>query len=370
MLFPAKHQGMKTTFVLLVTLLISNYCMGQDFHTKLPKTQKSMAAMLEEMDHAPDSSLYFRKLVEAVSFATGNEEIIKTSSNHHKALTDKTKSNHLKRLSQLRPKLIEGGVFFHRHHDAAMAAQCLETYIASSKAAAFAGTGRKDSLLGQAAYYASLLHFGEGNYAAADQDADLALDDEDYALDAAELKARCLKATIRTKTDSARYVQTLIALHDKAPSFKPFSRLLVEYFMAPGREAELKPFAMDEIVKHPESDTSWVLYGEMLMRESRWDDAINAYRKAVNLNFNVVEAHYNLGVCLSAKAQALKENPDSADVATANTLLDEAYLVLKRTRALDPDRKVVDWAKPLYQICRLTQRNVEAQEIRKLLKLK
>ena len=124
----------------------------------------------------------------------------------------------------------------------------------------------------------------------------------------------------------------------------------------------------------PENKMAWALNGELLMGERKWDDAVEAYKKAIELDNDFVQCVFNAGVCLNSKAIDLKDQladkktggltKENADKVKA--VLGDARSFLERAKELDPDREKVNWAYPLYQIYYSLGDKAKSDEMEKL----
>lgn len=325
--------------------------------------------LMDQLHEERDTLRYYNLLIKAMDAALKCDSVESVPDKKGRVKC-RYRNNNRKRLSPLRPRLIDAGIYYHSLRRNEEAVRCFREYLVSAASPLFQ-TDSKDLFVGQAAYYAALLSYGMKQYSMADKYADNALEDEEYAADAAEIKACCMREMLVTHNDSARYVIVLLELHDKAPQNSNYWRMLVDYFSSPGHESEFYQFAKDELRKDSTKEATWALYGETLMKQSKWDEAIDAYTKALRINPTFVEACYNLGLCYSAKAQEIaKEQTDSSDDdenagsrkkadvqdrqeelrKECSQLLEQAQHYLEQTKDLDPEQMTVKWAKPLYHI--------------------
>lgn len=270
-----------------------------------------------------------------------------------------------KRLAPICTRLIDAGIYYYGHRRNEEALEVLKTYLHFSRSHLF--KWKKDLYKGQAAYYLSLLCYGAKKYAKADHYADMALQDAEYAKDAAEVKVSCMKEMMVTPNDSARYLYTLLGLHDRAPNNPTYMRLLMEYYSSEGHEQELEQFALDETRKAPTNKQAWALLGETKMRKQDWQTALEAFRYAIRLDTAFVEAIYNKGICISAQAQQMLQNveekpqtlPDSIEV-----LLQEARKDFEHVARLNSHVEEMDWATPLYLVYNLLGEDEKAKAIK------
>lgn len=210
---------------------------------------------------------------------------------------------------------------------------------------------------GMEALIASQNAFDRRYYNLADHYADIALKDSVTAKDAAEIKIQCMGKLMKTQQDSTKFIIALLELHSMDKANPIFMKLLMEYFSQPGHHHEMREFATDEIREDPDNKLAWVLRGETFMREHEWDDAISNFKKAVKLDTAFVEAIYNIGICYSSKAVEIKDSIQtdhkrlkSEEKDSIESLFRESAKWLEKAQTLDPERKIVDWKVPLYQV--------------------
>lgn len=129
-----------------------------------------------------------------------------------------------------------------------------------------------------------------------------------------------------------------------------------------------------ELAKHPDFDFAWALKGQVAMNSSKWDDAVAAFDKAISLNPKFVQCYYNAGVCLNSKARELDEKFADKSTGTISKenlekvkdVLRNSLTYLEKCQELDPDRKIANWAYPLYQVYYSLDDKAKAAEMEKL----
>lgn len=196
-----------------------------------------------------------------------------------------------------------------------------------------------------------------GEYRSAERLADSLLRDDRYAADAAEIKIYCMRNLAVTPSDSTKYLIALLALHDRAPRNDNYLKLIMEYFSFPGREEQIGQFADDELRKDSTNRLSWAFKGESLIKRNEWKAAIPVFERAVALDSNYTEAHYNLALL---RLKEVKELEDSIiKVTPENSLqiaLKSVYPSIRRklvlalshlgkVAVLDENEQTVRWKK-------------------------
>ncbi|MBO4826556.1 MAG: hypothetical protein J5506_04880 [Prevotella sp.] len=281
----------------------------------------------------------------------------------NKGIEERTKyrkMNH-ERLLRARPKVIDAGLDAYHKGYYSRAMDCFDLYLNCRHTTLFSDLNpESDPYYGQCAFYASQASYQAKDYDAANKFLAVALSDEEYAQEAAELKIAIIKESCITKEDTLQYIEALDALHLRFPTNSYYFGLLMEYYTQPGHEQELKQFVREEVKLDNMDKKKWALYGEVEMDDRNWDKAIEGFNKALALDPNFLQAMFNSGLCHVSKGIDTKER----------RWFTEGRNLLERCRVFDPERKIVNWAKPLYQAYYHLGEKSKAKEIAKMAKLK
>ena len=306
--------------------------------------------MLRMLETVNDSASYYHMLGETFVNALRCDSLDALPGVNGKTTVRYRKRN-CRRLAPLRPRLVDGGLYFYERHLNSDALSCFSLYLQSSRAPLFEQPeGRRDAFEGSVAYYAALLSFGARDYARASHYADQALCDSDMAMDAAEIKIGCMREMMRTPLDSSRYELALLELHDKAPQNATYFHMLISFLSSPGHEKELGQFAADEIRKDSNNIQALALQGEIKMRGGDLVGAVNCLQRVCRLDTASVKAPFNLALCYGMQARALSQGRGGAD--SCAILLQNARSCLEQVAQRDPMQRQVEWAGALAQIYR------------------
>lgn len=258
-----------------------------------------------------------------------------------------------------RLNLIQAGLYAYNNKDYDEAQRAWMLYINCPDEPLFTGVDlSKDEYRSEIAYYAGLVSYEKKDYANAVKYAKIAAENPEKTADANEILLFSQKENCKTAEDSLAYVNTLKDLHKQNPNEDKYFNLLMDYYMKAGDQALMKQWAEEEIAANPQNKMAWALKGEVEMNTSKWDDAVESYKKAGELDPTFVQVFFNAGVCLNSKAIAM--NDELADKKTGSlttdnvekikVVLGQAKDYLEQARKLDPTREKVNWAYPLYQI--------------------
>lgn len=270
--------------------------------------------------------------------------------------------------------LVQAGQYFYQNRkDNDAAFDAWSHYLDMGKTSIFEGVADfpKDPFYYDIAYYAAILSYQKHDYANAEKYAQLTAEDASKAKEATEILLFSKKETMKTAADSAAYVNMVKDLHKQDPSNERYFNLLMDYYTRAKNIPALLAWADEEIALDATNKMAWALKGEVLMNESKWDEALECYKKAVEIDPEFLQCVFNAGVCLNSKAIALndelmdkktggltKENADKV-----KAVLSDALVYMERARELDPDREKVNWAYPLYRIYYTMQNKEKMAEL-------
>ena len=263
------------------------------------------------------------------------------------------------RYMQERQWLYNGGVLQYQAKNMPGAIKAWGAYIESAKSSLFQElTMPKDTLLPDAAYNTALLAYQEKDYETAKKYADIATTFPDKEDDAINMKLFIQKETAQTKADSLAYLAELKRLHAAQPSKEQYFNLLQEYYSHANDNQALKAWAKEETGIDAGNKMAWALLGEAEMNEEHWDQAIEAFKKAAEIDPSWTPVVFNTGVCLNSKAIALQDelmdkktmNISKDNLEKVKNVLRDAQVYLEKTRELDPNHETTHWVYPLYRI--------------------
>lgn len=271
------------------------------------------------------------------------------------------------RLISARNSLINAGQDAYNEKDYKKAADAFGAFVNSRKAPLFSETDfSKEDFYTQIAYFASLAAYNSQDYAAASSYADICQGDKEYANDAMDIKILSMKAQMKTKEDSVKYLNDVKALYEKEPESERIFSLLTEYYQATNDNAAKKALIQNQIEKYP-SKMSWALKGESDMNEQNWKDAIDAYKKALEFDPEFIQVRFNLALCENNQAITLKDASGGTLTPEAKQFLQDSINNLNKVREKDPNREQVNWAYTLYQAYYLIGDEAKAKELESLI---
>ena len=204
--------------------------------------------------------------------------------------------------------------------------------------------------LGQVAYYTAQYANQAQDYARAEKYADIALQDSSMKEKALVFKYAMAQRNLKTHEDSVKYVKSIEELYQKEPDNEMAFGTLCNMYNDLRMNTELKALIENKLASDPNNFTAWALKGQTLMNQNttsenpNWDECIDAFKKAVDIDgTNPVILTY-LGFSINAKAAQV-----NGDRAAQKALYKESMGYLERAKEIDPNRERANWAYPLYQ---------------------
>jgi tetratricopeptide (TPR) repeat protein len=274
-----------------------------------------------------------------------------------------------------RLQLINAGQFEYNQKNYADAFKAFSLYVESGEAPMFEGIDLKDQYKFEVAYFASLSAYQNKDYQNVIKYAQIAAQDESKAKDATEILVFSKKETMKTKQDTLEYIDMLKQASAKFPDDNRYSAWIGDYYLQTGSAEDLGKWADGEMAKDPNNKFAYVYKGEALRMTEKFDEAVECYKKAAELDPTYVAALYQAGVSLNSKAINLKDqlaDKKTGMLTTANAdkvkaILNEAKTYLEKVRELDPNREQVNWAYALYQMYYSLGDNAKASELEQIL---
>ena len=277
-----------------------------------------------------------------------------------------------KTLKDDRPILINGGVKYYNENKNQEALKYFSMYIDSADKPIFQDPTMvaNDSLIPQIAYYASLASMKLEDYKNVLKYTPLTLQDQEVARYGYEFSASAYKAL----GDTVKWVETLKEGVMKYPTHMYFFGNLIEYYSSAGKYDEASEFVNNMVAQNPSDSFFQYVKGYICQNLKDYDNAIVAYKAAIELNPSYSEAYSNLGLIYCQLARDFGENVSSdlnsaqykADQEKIKSYYQEAKPYYEKARELKPENKEM-WINGLYSIYYMLNMGTELEEIEKLM---
>jgi tetratricopeptide (TPR) repeat protein len=274
-----------------------------------------------------------------------------------------------------RLQCINAGQYLYNEKDYAGAFKAFALYVDSGDSPLFTGMDMtQDQYKAEVAYFASLSAYQDKDYNNVIKYAQIAAQDTAKAKDATEILVFSKRETMKTPQDTLEYISMLKEASQKFPADNRYSAWIGDYYLNSNKTDDLLKWAEDEIAKKPNDKFGYTYKGEALRLSGKFDEAVECYKKAFEIDPTYIAAAYQAGVSLNSKAIELKDQladkkTGKLTVENANkikAILSDAKVYLEKVRELDPDRKTVNWAYALYQMYYSLGDNAKAAELESL----
>ena len=317
-----------------------------------------------------DSITIFKTVVDGVEYSLKCDEFDRMPNRKGKILPEYEEENK-KRLSILHPMLIDAGKYFYKKSYLKQEGiDALKLYLETRKSPLV-----KDNIdeSGVAAYYLAYFYLKSRNLKMANEYADIAMQYDESAQASAEIKAQCMHDQMVNAEDSLRYLSVIQRLYRSDPTNETYFSWIMKFYQNPTPRFNLEDFVDDCLENNTNSIVPWILKGEIAMRAERWEEAIDAYRQADEIDPSNIPVAYNIGVCLNSLGMVLRDSVLAKRKKGENvsdnefmTVFAEARTYLERVRAKDPRRNKVDWVAPLYLTYTILNDKIKAEELEPL----
>jgi tetratricopeptide (TPR) repeat protein len=274
-----------------------------------------------------------------------------------------------------RLQCINAGQYLYQEKDYAGAFKAFSLYVDSGDSPLFTGIDMsKDQYKNEVAYFASLSAYQAKDYDNVIKYAQIAAQDTAKAKDATEILVFSKRETMKTPQDTLEYISMLKDACQKFPEDTRYSAWIGDYYLNSNKTDELLKWAESEIAKNPGDKFGYTYKGEALRMTGKFDEAVECYKKAFEIDPTYIAAAYQAGVSLNSKAIEMKDQladkkTGKLTVENANkikAILSDAKVYLEKVRELDPERKTVNWAYALYQMYYSLGDNEKASELESL----
>ena len=197
---------------------------------------------------------------------------------------------------------------------------------------------------GQVAYFTGLYANQAKQTDRAIKYLDMAMKDPEQAKDAQAQKFAISQSNLKTQADSLKFIDELKAFYAENPDNEAAFGTLCNLYSSMNKKDEVMSLIQDKITRNPNNYTAWALKGQTEMNDQKYTEAIESFKKAVDIDdTNPIVLTY-LGFCMNNRAAEIE-----GDIPAQKALYKESMGYLEKAKSIDPDRTKANWAYPLYQ---------------------
>lgn len=327
---------------------------------------------VSRMEKCPDrdSVAIFNAVVDGVEYSLKCDEFDRMPNRKGK-VEPKFEEENRRRLALLHPMLIDAGKYFSKSvYTKQEGMDALKLYLTTRRSTLVKDNADES---GVASYYLSYYYLKAHNLLKADEYADSAMQYDETAQAAAEIKAQCMHDKMVNEEDSLRYLSVIQKLYRADPTNETYFAWIMKFYQNPTRKFNIEDFIDKMLEENTSSTVPWILKGEIAMHAERWEEAIDAYKQADEIDPGSIPVAYNIGVCLNTVGMAARDSvaarKKKGELVSDKEFLNyfsEARTYLERVKAKDPRRNRVDWVGPLYLDYTLLNDRIKAEELEPL----
>ena len=277
------------------------------------------------------------------------------------------RKGHKDYLAHIRSNLYNGGIWFLNKQKYQDAYKFFDCYIDCAEQPMFKSYNymEKDKHLPTAAYYAVYSGYKMKNPKATLHHSYMALKDTvhyNYML-------QYLAETYALEKDTARYVASLKEGFKRVPTFPFFFPRLVDHYVDNAQLDSAMVVVDEALTVVPDSDLYLAAKSNLLLDQGRLKECIEVSQKVIDVNPEMPEPYYNVGICYFNQAVEQDKNSQNSRQVKAQVEADykKALPYLVKYRELEP-KEQGKWAFPLYTIYLNLNMGKEFDEIDKVMR--
>lgn len=265
------------------------------------------------------------------------------------------------RLAIARNSFINGGLDAYNSKDYATAKKYFGAFVESRQSGLFEGFDfTAETNYGQIAYYAGLAAYFDKDYAKCTQYSDYSIkaNDAEVLNDVVTLKLGAIEGMAKeNQIDSVKYVADVQAMYEQFPENEMVFGKLMALLQDTGNNAGADALLKARIQNNPGDSMALAYVGQNAQNDGKWDEAIEAYAKAIEAKPSFTQAKVNLATCyLNRATNTYDQKADSRgqmapDVkASVNGDLNNAQTILEEVSTVDPDELEIKWSYTLNRV--------------------
>ena len=276
------------------------------------------------------------------------------------------RNTHAAWLNQLRPNLYYGGTYMVRMNDYEKAFNYFDRYINAYKQPLFSGYqyATNDSLISQAAYWATLCGFKLHDAARTLRFRELAMRDKEK--EKYTLQYVCEAYLLQNNEDA--YQATLRKGFEQYPDYPYFFPRLADYYKAQGRNDIVLQLAEAGLKSNADSTLVLLAKSIALLNLNRYDECIEVSKQLLATNDQQPEPYFNISTCYLNQALAIEQlNEPRKNRLKLTKLYTDACPYMEKYRELAPADSQ-RWGPALYRIYLHLNKGKQFEEIDRLMR--
>lgn len=227
-----------------------------------------------------------------------------------------------------------------------------------------------DNFLALANYFAGYAYYLKEDYTNAAKYAKGGIGDERVNGPAEQVYRVSMEKNCKTKADTLAYIDALKQL-DSKKYFVQICTMLTDL----GEKEQVNKLVEETIAKEPDNKFAWYIRGTTKNEDNKFDEAIEDFKKVIEIDPAFVYGYYNLALCYGNKADdinAKKADKNGRlygdDLKVCSEAYNGAITNLEKVRELDPNHETIhNWPMQLRMYYNRVGNKAKADEISKML---
>lgn len=262
-------------------------------------------------------------------------------------------------VAQFRPVLINAANQAEANEDKLLYSMC---YINSAQPG--------DTYVGLASFFAAFAYYQTENYVDAAKYAKMSLNDDRVKEQAEQIFRVSLERNMKTRQDTLAYIDALKEL-DPEKYFVNICNLYTDL----GEKALVDKMVEESLASNPNNKFAHFMRGNNLNEEKKYDEAIEAFKKVIEIDPEFIYGYFNLALCYGNKADDIsiaKADKNGRlygdDLKACNDAYMGAIANLEKVRELDPNHETIsNWPMQLRMYYNRVGQKDKADEISRML---
>ena len=198
-----------------------------------------------------------------------------------------------------------------------------------------------DQYLGDVARIAGVLAYQDKKIDLANKYIDVALEDTASYKEALKVKMALMQQSMTTREDSLNCLKSFESLYVKDSNNETIFTNLATLYGQLGMKDKQAQVLDARLATNPDDFMALAVKGQSMMNDSKWDEAIACFKKAVSVKDDALVLTW-YAFCNNNKAEA------SQNAAQKNALYEESKTLLEKARTIDPNQERANWRYMLY----------------------
>ena len=226
-----------------------------------------------------------------------------------------------------------------------------------------------DKYVGYAEFFSAVAYYNKKDWSNVTIHAQNAMSNPDVKDQSEQFLISALTNNLHSRSDSLNYIAVLSKINPEK-----YLPSIASMYSALGETEKAETMLNNAIAANPQNKMAYAIKGENAMNQKKWDEAIENFKKCVDIDPSFTAVWFNLGVCASSKGFDMNEKLSNngriskENAEKVNEVLKESVTYYEKVRALDPNHEqITQWPMQLRMLYNALGETAKAQEITDML---